>query len=285
MRSTPKRSRIVEAAWACVALVMLVASVNCNSVTPRNGWSRQWGPMVPHDTFPGDCSICHLPDRWDVLRDDFEFDHEAETGYALVGAHREAASLRCHNDRGPVEVYVARSCGGCHVDPHRGQLGLTCSECHNEQNWQPTGVITDHALTRFPLVGPHAITPCESCHPQSLQGDFRNAPVECHLCHQQDALAAQPSHVLNGWVVDCQDCHAPVNWNAVGFNHDFFPLIGGHANVDCLQCHPNAQFGPLDPNCFACHEQDYIAAPNHVANGFSTDCTECHNIFAWDDTD
>lgn len=238
--------------------------------------------MVPHHTFPGDCGICHIPERWDVLRDDFEFDHMAETGYALEGFHLEAACLRCHNDRGPVSVYVARGCGGCHADPHRGELGLVCQDCHNQDNWEPLGLIADHNRTQFPLVATHAFTPCEGCHERATIGDYRGAPVECHLCHQLDAARATPNHILNNFLTHCERCHTPTTFAVAFFvDHDFFPLQGGHAGLQCTQCHVNGLLVAVNPDCFACHQSDYLGAPNHVTLNFSTNCTDCHNIIAW----
>jgi hypothetical protein len=264
-----------------IALAALLL-VDCDLVVPRHGWDRkQWGPMVPHDRFPADCSLCHIADRWDLLREDFEYDHEQETGYALTGAHARAACLRCHNDRGPVEIYVVRGCGGCHVDPHKSTLGLDCVRCHNEEIWEPIGLIADHAQTRLPLVAAHAVAACESCHDRATVGDFRGAPVQCHLCHQQEAAAAFPNHVVNGWNRECERCHTPVDWHADGFNHAAFPLQGGHAGLACTQCHAGGLFVPIPPDCFACHQNDYVNAPNHVANNYSTDCTLCHNTTAW----
>jgi hypothetical protein len=95
-----------------IGAVSVVLVISCNMVITREGWSKQWGPVVPHRTFPGDCGICHVTDRWDALKNDISFDHENETGYRLEGRHAEAACLRCHNDRGPVTAYVAHGCGG-----------------------------------------------------------------------------------------------------------------------------------------------------------------------------
>ena len=67
--------------------------LNCRLDASRQGWSRRWGPVVPHQSFPGDCGLCHVTERWDVLRKDFSFDHEKQTGYRLQGAHTEAACL------------------------------------------------------------------------------------------------------------------------------------------------------------------------------------------------
>ena len=139
--------------------LMMIAAVllNCKPVERRQAWSRRWGPLLPHTTFPGDCGICHVPERWDVLVEDFTFDHEQQTGYPLEGAHATAACLRCHNDRGPVGVYVARGCGGCHPDPHAASLGMDCQRCHEQTSWRPTGLIAEHARTRFPLMGPEML--------------------------------------------------------------------------------------------------------------------------------
>jgi hypothetical protein len=284
MTSSPDRLRRLVAKLGISALLAgwTLLSVDCEALFPRQSWNQEWGSMVPHKSFPGDCGICHIPERWDVIREEFDFDHEKETGYALNGAHGLAACLRCHNDRGPVLVYVQRGCAGCHVDPHQGNLGMECTRCHNEDHWDPIGLIADHARTRFPLSGAHAISPCEDCHERAPVGEYRGAPVECHFCHQDEAARAVPNHVINGWQRDCTRCHDLVTWQqAPGFNHDFFPLDGAHAALNCTQCHPGGRFVPIPNTCFSCHQQDYLAAPNHVANGFSTDCTLCHNTTAW----
>ena len=44
-------------------------------------WNKDWGPLVPHKSFPGDCDLCHLPDGWESIRPGFSFDHAAETGF------------------------------------------------------------------------------------------------------------------------------------------------------------------------------------------------------------
>ncbi len=272
--------------FAKVCSVILLFSstlilVHCETLVPRQGWSQRWGPMVPHDTFPGDCSVCHTPGKWNELKDKLDFDHHTETGFELVGAHEEAACLRCHNDRGPVTAYVKRGCGGCHYDPHKSTLGLDCESCHNQDHWEPTGLIQEHATTRMPLMGVHAITPCESCHERATIGEYRGAPTACHSCHRQDAFQAFPNHSINGWTANCERCHNSSGWNTPGFRHDQFPLVGGHAGVDCFSCHAGGRFAGLNTDCFDCHQTDYINAPNHVANGFSTDCTQCHTIYGW----
>ncbi|MBI1850254.1 MAG: hypothetical protein HYR85_07910 [Planctomycetes bacterium] len=277
------RSKIVG---LLLSIAVTIVGLSCETVVSRNGWSDDWGPLVPHRTFPGDCGLCHVPERWDVLRADFSFDHEKQTGHPLVGAHAAAACLRCHNDRGPVSAYVARGCGGCHPDPHKGTLGLDCLRCHEEsQNtWRPGGLVADHARTRFPLVGVHAATPCESCHPRAPVGDFRGAPVDCDLCHRADlARATNPDHVASGLTRECQRCHTPTDWSRATFSHASFPLTGGHNGLACRRCHTSGSFGPVASDCYACHRADYERQADHVASGFSHDCRDCHNTITFSD--
>src|SRR6266850_4423260 len=87
-RCLPRAATVVLLGlWAFLAL-------DCAVIAPPNGWSKRWGPLVAHRTFPGDCGICHVPNRWDMLKEGFSFDHEKETGFALEGAHSRAVCLR-----------------------------------------------------------------------------------------------------------------------------------------------------------------------------------------------
>lgn len=193
-------------------------AVACASRQPREGDLHRWwsglGPVLPHDTFPAECTLCHLERDWQSLRDDFEFDHAAETGVALVGAHQSAQCLRCHNDRGPVAVFTARGCAGCHEDVHFGRLGPDCASCHDQATWNPHGQVERHLRTRFPLVGVHAATACRRCHPGAEVGQFLPAPIECVDCHRDDlARALNPNHAGLGWIDRCDRCHMPTSWN------------------------------------------------------------------------
>lgn len=210
-----KRSLLLFAAvsslvWACV------------STGPRNvrqhGWWRGLGPVLPHESFPADCQTCHVGREWQVLRDEFSFDHEAETGVALTGAHTTAQCLRCHNDRGPVADFAAQGCAGCHEDIHFGLLGPDCTSCHTEQTWQPVGQVARHNQTRFPLSGIHAAVACFRCHPGAEVGKFVPTTSECVACHADDlARALLPPHVGLGWVDNCQRCHIPTDWKQAAF--------------------------------------------------------------------
>lgn len=210
-------------AVAIACYLALVACVNHRSVAiEQHRWWAARGPVIPHDTFPEDCSLCHQGSDWNDLVEHFEYDHAAETGVPLDGAHASAACLRCHNDRGPVEVFTARGCAGCHEDIHRSQLGNSCTDCHDEVDWRPRGMVTRHQQTRFPLVGVHAAVSCRQCHPGAEVGRFVPTPVECIDCHGDDfARAVNPNHVALGWTFDCNRCHQPTTWNAAELDLNF----------------------------------------------------------------
>jgi len=267
-------------------LFLYLAVVACATFVPRHGWDASLGPVVPHDSFPADCSLCHTGGDWHTLRADFAFDHAKATGVPLAGAHQDAACLACHNDRGPVADFAARGCSGCHADPHLGRLGRACDACHGERTWYPHEVITLHDRTRFPLVGAHAAAACFRCHPGAQVGNFAGAYTACSDCHRADrARATNPDHTALGYSDSCEQCHLPFGWQPARFDHPAsFPLTGAHAGRECAACHttPNSFVG-LSPDCASCHLDDYqgTQSPNHTAVGFPTDCTACHTTNAW----
>ncbi|MEW6743408.1 MAG: hypothetical protein AB1486_11680 [Planctomycetota bacterium] len=274
---------LLVAPLAGVLVIAGVVVLACVGSTPQEEWDPGFGPLVPHESFPGDCTICHTTESWYPLREDFSFDHLARTGVALEGAHAQAHCLRCHNDRGPVQAYVARGCGGCHPDPHEATLGSDCKQCHSQLSWEPIGMVGQHARTRFPLSGVHLAVACDRCHLQARLGDFEGAPIECDACHQSDlARAVDPDHAANGWTSDCQRCHVPIAWEEAHFSHTTFPLTGAHAALACTACHVSG-FAGTPRDCYACHETDYARTrdPDHVAAGFPTSCEQCHNTSAW----
>ena len=211
MRFHPTKRTVV-----LIAVLSYVA-VACVTSGPAVGELHRWwvglGPVLPHDTFPADCNLCHAGQGWNVLTEDFEFDHQMETGVPLIGAHLRAQCLRCHNDRGPVAVFNAKGCVGCHEDFHYGDLGANCTSCHQENTWQPVGQIEMHNRTRFPLVGSHLTTACNRCHLGAFVGKFVPVATECVNCHTDDlANTTNPPHIPLNWVNNCQRCHMPTLW-------------------------------------------------------------------------
>lgn len=209
---TVKLRRAIAVA-VCVGTLALACATQGPLGIEQHRWWSGLGPVLPHDEFPEDCSLCHVGEDWHSVRDDFVFDHEAETGVALQGAHMSAKCLLCHNDRGPVDVFARQGCAGCHEDIHIGTLGNRCDTCHVEQSWFPFGQVELHRKTRFPLEGVHASTSCRRCHVGAEQGRFVPTDTQCVTCHTDDlAVALNPGHVGLGWVDHCDRCHQPTTW-------------------------------------------------------------------------
>jgi hypothetical protein len=195
-------------------VVACVASGPQDGAVPQNGWWQGNGPVIPHESFPTDCALCHIGEKWQALSAGFHYDHLAETGVPLEGSHARARCLRCHNDRGPVTDFSSKGCAGCHEDVHFGLLGPDCTDCHQQLTWEPVGMILRHEETRFPLRGVHASVSCRRCHPGAEVGIFVPTDTECLTCHRADlARANNPNHVALGWINECDRCHRPTNWN------------------------------------------------------------------------
>ncbi len=197
--------------------LMSAVLLACAATRPLAGKQHRWwagfGPVLPHDSFPAECNLCHVGGDWNKLKSDFKFDHLANTGFALSGAHEQAKCLRCHNDRGPVEIFNSQGCTGCHEDYHYGDLSRDCTRCHTEQTWRPVGQIALHDRTRFPLLGAHALVACYRCHPGARVGNFIPVDTECVTCHVDDRNnTTNPPHIPLGFVDNCHECHVPTAW-------------------------------------------------------------------------
>jgi hypothetical protein len=154
--------------------------------------------------------------------------------------------------------------------------------CHNLVRWDDATF--DHVqASGFELNGAHALIDCNACH----AGDQYDLPRDCFGCHQQDYQGvADPNHAAGNFPTDCTMCHSETAWSPANFDHNItqFPLTGAHQTVPCTQCHINNQYTGTPIDCWSCHENDYRGAddPDHEANNFSQDCTECHSTAAWE---
>lgn len=221
----------------------------------------------------GSCKACHSEHKGRGLQlirlDRGSFNHGL-TDFALTGAHARASCAGCHgsgsNYRG-----VARDCAACHAakDPHRGQLGKACQNCHSTAAWKPVQGF-DHGRTGFALTGAHRQAACMDCHAGQR---WKRLGTSCVACHARDD-AHRGSRGTN-----CASCHNTSAWRAVTFDHDStgFPLVGGHATAACAACHGanNANRHPVR-TCIGCHAKD---DKHKGANG--TDCASCHNPRSW----
>jgi hypothetical protein len=220
-----------------------------------------------------DCRICHTDHKGvdaDVVQLDREtFDHSV-TNFALRGAHKSAACGDCHRQTAKFRE-APGLCVDCHkaADPHKGQLGSKCDQCHGEETW-PKVKTFNHDATKFPLKGAHSTVQCTACHAGQR---YTNAATACVDCHRiQDVHAGR-------YGAKCADCHDQAKWKTVRFNHDRtkFPLRGGHVKTKCDQCHTDDLYrDKLATSCVSCHKKDDV----HKAQ-LGTRCEQCHNDVSW----
>ena len=234
------------------------------------------------------CERCHSTKSW--LVPDMRQRH-AQTRFTLLGAHMTAPCQACHTNEQKFEfVNIPVDCYGCHradydatTSPaHRASgLGTNCIDCHSPSapSWPAN---FDHASTGFALVGAHVATPCVQCH---TGGQFKKVSTQCDACHHVQFMAtAAPNHVSAGFSTDCTQCHNSISYQQSTFNHATtrFPLTGAHATVNpCTACHISSPWSAQSTACVNCHQADFTATNNPPHTGFSTDCTSCHTVTAW----
>jgi hypothetical protein len=212
--------------------------------------------------YGGKCESCHDQNKWKVVH----FDHDKATKYPLKGAHAKVKCDSCHTG----DLYrdkLATTCVSCHQkdDRHKGQLGNRCEQCHGEASWRRITSF-DHDISRFPLIGRHAVVACEECH-HSQQ--FKGTPLSCGACHRD-------VHHEGRLGPNCALCHNPNSWKRWRYDHDTqtrYPLTGAHRGLGCQACHvtKNVAKATLPMDCLACHRQDDA---HHGA--FGPACERCH---------
>ena len=220
------------------------------------------------------CADCHNPKNWGRQA----FDHAKDAGFALDGKHRQVPCNACHGAK-DAKPQTRRLCVDCHRvdDPHKGSQGDRCDQCHGTDDWGRK-VRFDHDLSRFPLVGMHAVTACAECH---LDRRYAGTAQACVACHRHD-----DSH-QGRLGEDCASCHNPNSWRRWVFDHDTrtdYPLRGKHQQVACESCHrqPVKEHHKVSAStrCVACHSADDVHG-----GGFGLACERCHQPSGFRDLD
>jgi hypothetical protein len=206
--------------------------------------------------------------------------------YVIAGAHVAITNqcADCHNGN---YNSTPNTCVGCHqsnynqtTNPNHAsaQFPTTCADCHTQTAWSPSTF--NHDGQYFPIYsGKHKNqwNACSECHPNASNYAVYTCTTSCH---PQNSTNNEHQGVGGYQYLSsaCLACHP--NGNAAGsFNHNTspFPLTGGHAGVDCAQCHANGYAGTTQV-CSGCHTPDYTSAsnPNHTALVIPNTCETCH---------
>lgn len=212
-----------------------------------------------------------------------------------VSSHAELAT-KCTHCHAPVHCLEDTRCQDCHKDIAKDRLDVStlhgklpgvsrCQNCHTEHKG-PENELTvlayqnvDHYLLAGFSLDLHtqdydgSSFDCSSCH--TKEGNFVETTdcVSCHAEKDHDYIAAH----IETYGYACADCHDGKDRMLGGLNHAaFYPLIGGHQELACADCHQDGGYVGLTQTCYECH-----AEPEMHAGIFGTDCTRCHSEAAW----
>jgi hypothetical protein len=239
--------------------------------------------------FSAECSSCHTAERWKPAQ---RFDH-SKTRFTLTAGHANVLCAKCHaaTPEQPTAVRYRNtpfgSCADCHRDPHAGRFKQPCAGCHTTRGWNLAGASFNHAETRFPLRGKHALLKCQQCHGGTSEREagkgFRLTKFQrCSDCH---ADPHRGRFTRQGSGKSCESCHSESGWRGgpmATFDHSktAFPLKGRHKSIDCTKCHGGKEALPLavraleagkTGRCSDCHTD-----PHAGQFPASTDCASCH---------
>ena len=184
----------------------------------------------------------------------------------------------------PHPAMNGKSCRECHDDPHRSGLAQRgCVDCHTTVAWSPsTFDAAKHATTSYVLDGKHLATPCAGCHPGGKpRTSFVIPSAECLDCH----MNPHGVQFAGRKETSCSDCHTTAAWKQWKVDHRSFPLVGAHATMACVGCHPGktidspiASYRGLAKTCEGCHADvhasQFAAAPKRA-------CADCHTQDRW----
>lgn len=245
---------------------------------------------VHRKTLSANCVTCHGQDAFVPA---VNFSHE-KTSFPLSGQHVQVACVKCHpvsNTGGQKFQQFAgvefTTCASCHTDPHRGQFGPRCAECHTTASFHSVKGVSgkfDHSKTAFPLVGKHNAVSCSKCHKNGLNQPVRHA--RCLDCHK-DFHNGQ--FTQGGVARDCDGCHKPDGFTVSLFTVDMhntgkFPLTGAHLATACTECHKKNgswNFRDIGTTCISCHKDIHQSSLNTKFYPGQS-CATCHSTETWE---
>jgi hypothetical protein len=240
------------------------------------------------------CLQCHNFVDWKSINiapsGQSQFDH-SKTRYPLTGLHAQVQCAKCHTngaDGKPQWVGIPFNlCSDCHKDPHHGSFTQGCQSCHTTSGWKRISLAAvnerfDHSKTKYPLEGKHQTVDCAQCH---ANGDFKKplAFQKCMDCHKPDPHNGQFAKRRDG--VECASCHTVKEWKPSTFTvkehaSSEYPLKGGHARLECAQCHipkgKDTLYKVKFERCTDCHADKHAA--QFVAAPYFNACDRCHTL-------
>ena len=212
------------------------------------------------------------------------------------------ACFGCHNDieaqipegeglHGALDTEKSMRCALCHSEHHGPQFAIV-----NDQSFAQAGIPDplkfDHEFVGFPMWGQHLELECDVCHvnsnkPLLSHGEKRYLGLEqdCGTCHE-DAHDGR-------YALACAKCHGQDSFDQLdSAGHDaLVPLIGGHGDISCRECHARGSTYSLESlarartpaprECADCHESphsvDFIDDIAQLTSSTpASSCRACH---------
>lgn len=229
------------------------------------------------------CEGCHAVERKAFAA--VRFEHEL-TKFPLIGGGHRIACARCHTQQLRAAMPSAR-CESCHPapSPHGkrfDKLSGGCATCHDGSKWTNANAFAHGRQTKFSLGGKHAEITCKSCH----RGDaFEAVQKGCKECHAHATV-----HDNKYTTQQCTQCHVnnmqdprPPGIGPIHGPTSPFPLVKGHKNVPCVDCHTerNSRGRTAFENLSTeCAEKCHTDSAHDGALG--KQCARCHVSGTWD---
>ncbi|HMK09716.1 MAG TPA: cytochrome c3 family protein, partial [Anaerolineales bacterium] len=224
------------------------------------GGAAATGGVTSHAELGTRCAACHAP-VWSTDR----------MGDRCLACHANVRQEIDSQDGLHGGFATAANCRNCHTD-HRGvAASLTLSE--------PLGYPherTGYMLQAHPTGSLGGVFTCQDCHPDSLR-NF--SETTCLACHRLLDLPWMTQHQAT-FGTACLNCHDGIDTYGAHFAHTTYPLVGQHAQIECIYCHRQAttlvSLRSTPAECRDCHAADDI----HLGR-LGTACSECHTPEGW----
>lgn len=230
--------------------------------------------------------------------------HTSETALQNAGADEATLQAALLAEDSPLTLHGRLGCVTCHdgigttqnidaahqdlvLDPsHPDTASTYCVPCHHElpSEYPEHSVRTPHNEILVGIQEGADVCSCSNCHgsvahgvdPVSSHETLAEAMDSCVECHEdegvpEEALTCSGCHVgPHAERTDCDTCHASTDiWSNIELASHPLELSGGHAALECYECHIQPNFGNLSGyTCSDCHTKP------HDFGG--EDCVQCH---------
>lgn len=214
------------------------------------------GGVSSHAELETKCTHCHAPIH-------------CITDTRCQDCHKEIAEDRMNVNTLHGRLPGVSRCQNCHIEHKGADAELTALAFPNIDHYLLAGFSLDKHINNYEGEQFN----CSTCH--SKDGNFLET-IDCVSCHAAEDHNYIAEHIET-YGLACADCHDGKDRMMAGVHHeDWYPLVGGHEDLNCEDCHLDGRYVGLSSNCATCHED-----PDLHAGVFGDNCSICHSETAW----